>query len=78
MAAQDLTQTNDRIKLELPKWHRPKKTKYDLPWADIQIIDLSTFDDPGGKEKLAAELRDAVSHHTHLAPFSTSLTDHIL
>ncbi|KAH7379628.1 2OG-Fe(II) oxygenase superfamily protein [Pyrenochaeta sp. MPI-SDFR-AT-0127] len=47
----------------IPKWERPGKTKEQLQWADIQVIDLSTFDEPGGKQKLAEELRDAV-HHT--------------
>lgn len=47
--------------LPLPKWERPAKTAYDLAWADIKVLDLSTFDTPGGKEKLAEELRDAVS-----------------
>ncbi|KAF2715734.1 2OG-Fe(II) oxygenase superfamily protein [Pleomassaria siparia CBS 279.74] len=46
--------------LPLPKWKRPGKTNEDLDWADIKVIDLSTFDDPGGKHKLAEELRDAV------------------
>lgn len=46
--------------LPLPKWKRPAKTSHDLPWADIKVLDLSTFDEPGGKEKLAEELRDAV------------------
>lgn len=45
----------------IPKWKRPKKTSEHLDWADIKILDLSTFDEPGGKEKLAEELRDAVS-----------------
>ncbi|KAK7916860.1 2OG-Fe(II) oxygenase superfamily protein [Apiospora marii] len=63
MTTQDSTRSNNQIKPDLPKWQRPEKTQHDLPWADIQIIDLSTFDDPGGKEKLAAELRDAI-HHT--------------
>lgn len=47
----------------LPKWQRPSPTKHNLPWADIAIIDLSTFDKAGGKEKLAEELRDAVRTH---------------
>ncbi|KAK7946053.1 uncharacterized protein PG986_010374 [Apiospora aurea] len=63
MPPQDVAETEKPGKPELPKWQRPEKTKHDLPWADIQIIDLSTFDEPGGKEKLAAELRDAI-HHT--------------
>lgn len=46
--------------LPLPKWERPAKTTHDLDWADIKVLDLSTFDTPGGKEKLAEELRDAV------------------
>ena len=46
--------------LPLPKWKRPSKTNEDLDWADIKVIDLSTFDEPGGKQKLAEELRDAV------------------
>lgn len=46
--------------LPLPKWERPAKTTHDLDWADIKALDLSTFDAPGGKEKLAEELRDAV------------------
>ena len=44
----------------IPKWKRPGKTQEDLDWADIKVIDLSTFDEPGGKRKLAEELRDAV------------------
>lgn len=45
----------------IPKWKRPAKTTEELDWADIKVIDLSTFDEPGGKVKLAEELRDAVS-----------------
>lgn len=45
----------------IPKWKRPGKTQEQLDWADIKVIDLSTFDEPGGKQKLAEELRDAVS-----------------
>lgn len=46
--------------LPLPRWERPPKTTQDLPWADIKVLDLSTFDVPGGKQKLAEELREAV------------------
>jgi hypothetical protein len=48
------------ISPELPQWKRPAKTSVALDWADISVIDLSTFDEPGGKEKLAEELRHAV------------------
>jgi gibberellin 2-oxidase len=44
----------------LPKWERPGKTEEELAWADIKVIDLSTFDEDGGKAKLAEELREAV------------------
>lgn len=46
--------------LPLPRWQRPARTAHDLPWAEIKVLDLSTFDLPGGKEKLAEELREAV------------------
>jgi hypothetical protein len=31
-----------------------------VKYADLVTIDLSEFDQPGGKEKLAAQLKDAV------------------
>ena len=43
-----------------PTWKRPAPTTVDLPWADISVIDISSFDEPGGKEKLAEQLRHAV------------------
>lgn len=45
----------------IPKWTRPGKTTDKLEWADIKVIDISSFDEPGGKQKLAEELRDAVT-----------------
>jgi gibberellin 2-oxidase len=45
----------------LNSWKRPKKTSHDLPWADIKVLDLKDFDAPGGKQKLAEDLRQAVS-----------------
>jgi hypothetical protein len=45
----------------IAKWKRPQHTTEDLNWADIKIIDLSKFDEPNGKQKLAEELRDAVN-----------------
>jgi hypothetical protein len=44
----------------IPQWKRPGKTSEKLDWADIKVIDLSTFDEPDGKRKLADDLRDAV------------------
>lgn len=54
------TALNPAEQLPLAKWQRPAKTTQDLPWANIKVLDLSTFDEPGGKQKLAEELREAV------------------
>jgi isopenicillin N synthase-like dioxygenase len=59
----------------LPRWKRPAKTTEDLPWADISIIDLSTFDEPGGKQKLAEELRHAVQTTGFFSVVGTGFTD---
>jgi isopenicillin N synthase-like dioxygenase len=32
-----------------------------VEWADLITLDLSTFDSPGGKEKLASQLSDAIN-----------------
>jgi hypothetical protein len=31
-----------------------------VEWADLATLDLSTFDQPGGKEKLAEQLYNAI------------------
>jgi len=54
----------------IPKWERPKHTTKKLDWAEIKVIDLSTYHEPNGKQKLAEELRDAVSWQLN---FATSL-----
>lgn len=45
----------------LPRWKRPTKTSAELDWAEIKVIDLSNFNALGEKQRLAKELRDAVS-----------------
>jgi hypothetical protein len=42
-------------------WSRPAPTKEDLAWAPLVKIDLSRFDEPGGKQELAQQLYDAVT-----------------
>ena len=37
------------------------ETAADLDWADLITIDLSLFDQPGGKQQLAAQLKQAIS-----------------
>ncbi|GIZ49205.1 hypothetical protein CKM354_001224000 [Cercospora kikuchii] len=44
----------------LPKYEQAKESKFDLDWADLITLDLSQFDQPGGKQRLANQLRDAV------------------
>ena len=44
----------------LPKWQRPAKTKENLPWADIAVLDMGKYDSPSGKLELVEELRQAV------------------
>jgi len=46
--------------IALPKWSRPAKTTEKLDWAEMKVIDLSHFNEPGEKQRLADELRDAV------------------
>ncbi|SMR57709.1 unnamed protein product [Zymoseptoria tritici ST99CH_1A5] len=55
------TQTvQDVPKGSLPVYEQPAESKHDLEWADLVTLDLSLFDAPGGKQKLANQLRDAV------------------
>ncbi|KGO46957.1 Oxoglutarate/iron-dependent dioxygenase [Penicillium expansum] len=42
-------------------WSRPAPTNEELDWAPLVEIDLSRFDQPGGKEELAKQLYDAVT-----------------
>ncbi|KAK7885197.1 hypothetical protein LTR67_010688 [Exophiala xenobiotica] len=42
-------------------WSRPVQTKEPLDWAPLTTIDLSRFDEPGGKQQLAKDLYDAVT-----------------
>ncbi|KAK3710274.1 hypothetical protein LTR37_010340 [Vermiconidia calcicola] len=44
----------------LPKYEQEPESKFDLEWADLVTLDLSQFDTPGGKERLAAQLKSAV------------------
>lgn len=55
------TQTvQDVPRRSLPVYQQVPESKHELDWADLVTLDLSTYDAPGGKEKLANQLRDAV------------------
>ncbi|CAK4029538.1 related to iron ascorbate family oxidoreductases [Lecanosticta acicola] len=45
---------------ELPEYQQAEESKHELDWADLITLDLSQFDAPNGKQKLANQLRDAV------------------
>ncbi|KAJ7092898.1 hypothetical protein B0H15DRAFT_164994 [Mycena belliarum] len=48
------------VKPELIPWPQPKQTELPLDWAPLDIIDMSKWDTPGGKEALARDLASAV------------------
>ncbi|KAL4785446.1 hypothetical protein BJX76DRAFT_366983 [Aspergillus varians] len=48
--------------LEIPRYEQVPETKEDLDWAELVTIDLSRFDQPGGKEELVQQLDHAVQH----------------
>jgi len=48
--------------LPLPKYEQVPVTKQELDWADLVTLDLSDFENPGGKERLAKQLFDAVQN----------------
>ncbi|EFX01571.1 2og-Fe oxygenase family protein [Grosmannia clavigera kw1407] len=58
----------------LRRWVRPDKTRQDLPWADIAAIDLSKFDQPGGKDQLVEDLRQAVHETGFFGLINTGFT----
>ncbi|KAJ5915247.1 hypothetical protein N7454_011142 [Penicillium verhagenii] len=45
----------------IKSWTRPVSTEESLDWAPLVEVDLSRFDEPGGKEELAKQLYDAVT-----------------
>jgi isopenicillin N synthase-like dioxygenase len=50
----------DSTTIPVPKYQRPQQTKEELEWAPLVEIDISRFDEPGEKQRLAAQLEDAV------------------
>ncbi|KAJ6002576.1 hypothetical protein N7451_005123 [Penicillium sp. IBT 35674x] len=58
VAIEPQTPTGD---IPIKSWTRPAPTRESLDWAPLVEIDLSRFDEPGGKEELAKQLYDAVT-----------------
>ncbi|KAJ5839536.1 uncharacterized protein N7525_004724 [Penicillium rubens] len=61
--AQESTFATQNERSGLPKYVHLPETKHELEYADLAMLDLSEFDRPGGKEKLAEQLR-AAAHHS--------------
>ena len=62
-------------KVLVKPWARPSQTKEDLAWAPLPKIDLSRFDEPGGKQALADELADAVHRIGFWSVVNTGIDD---
>jgi len=65
--------TGERILVK--PWTRPSPTSEDLDWAPLVKIDLSRFDEPGGKQEIAAQLCDAVTKVGFWVVVNTGLDD---
>ncbi|EXJ66888.1 uncharacterized protein A1O5_10083 [Cladophialophora psammophila CBS 110553] len=56
-------------------WNRPQYTKEELDWAPLTTIDLSRFDEVGGKDELAKQLYDAVTRVGFWTVINTGIDD---
>lgn len=44
----------------MPQYTQAPETTHELDWADLATLDLSKFNEPGGKEELAKQLHNAI------------------
>jgi hypothetical protein len=44
----------------IPQYTQAPETTHELDWADLATLDLSKFNEPGGKEELAKQLHNAI------------------
>jgi hypothetical protein len=44
----------------IPQYTQVLETTHELDWADLATLDLSKFNEPGGKEELAKQLHNAI------------------
>ncbi|TVY84891.1 UPF0676 protein [Lachnellula suecica] len=49
----------------LPTYEYPKQTAEKLEWVDLEALDLSKLDQPGGKEGLAAQVLNFIDKNGH-------------
>lgn len=52
--------TSQTRTVTLEEYVQVPETSENLDWADLVTLDLSDFDQPGGKQKLAAEFSRAI------------------
>jgi gibberellin 2-oxidase len=69
------SQTTSSGRILVKPWSRPKPTSEDLEWAPLVKIDLSRFDEPGGKQELAKQLYDAVTRVGFWVVVNTGIDD---
>lgn len=62
-------------KLLVKPWTRPQETKEPLDYAPLTAIDLSRFDEPGGKQELATQLYDAITRVGFWVVTNTGIDD---
>ncbi|KAI1401286.1 Clavaminate synthase-like protein [Hypoxylon fuscum] len=63
------------VKVPVKSWTRPQKTSEKLEYAELPQIDLSLFDEPGGKQELAKQLYDAITRIGFWSVVNTGLDD---
>lgn len=61
MATVDV-QRGTEVPSTLPKYEQAPVTQAELDWADLVTLDLEDFDRPGGKDRLAKQLFEAVQN----------------
>lgn len=66
--------TNNKTTLIKP-WNRPVQTSEELDWAELPKLDLSRFDEPGGKQQLADQLQDAITRLGFWSVVNTGIDD---
>lgn len=69
------SQAATRNRILVKPWSRPAPTSEDLDWAPLVKIDLSRFDEPGGKQELAKQLYDAVTRVGFWVVVNTGIDD---
>lgn len=60
---------------ELPGYEYPKETTQELDYADLEALDISQLSEPGGKEKLAAQVLNFIDKNGFFYVKGHGLTD---